>query len=82
MGRPPLPIGTYGRISTRQTSTHKWEAYARFRAANGSLVPVKRRGKSKTEAENNLKEALQDAARQIRNGEVAPTTRFAVIAGQ
>jgi integrase len=77
-----LPIGTYGCISTRRTSIHKWEAYARFRAADASLVPVKRRGKSKTEAGNKLKEAMKEAAKQIRNSEISPTTRFAGIANQ
>jgi integrase len=82
MGRPPLPIGTYGRIATRKTSSHAWEAYARLRAPDGGLVPVKRRGKSKTEAENNLKAALKDAMKQVRNAQISPATRFVVIANQ
>jgi integrase len=43
---------------------------------------VKRRGKSKTEAENILKEALLEVVRQIRTNEILPTTRFCVIANQ
>lgn len=79
-GRQPLPVGTYGDITTRKVSTHVWQAYARYRAANGSLVPIKRRAKTQKAAENRLKEALAEVVKHSGNDEIARTTRVSVIA--
>ncbi|RZQ60327.1 tyrosine-type recombinase/integrase [Amycolatopsis suaedae] len=80
MGRPPLSVGTYGNVSTRKLGRDRWQAYARYRAADGSLMPAKRRGKTKTEAENRLREALGELIDAVRDGEILPTTRMGVIA--
>lgn len=61
MSRPPLPVGTHGKIKTIKISSRNWQSYARYRAADGSVLPIKRNGKSKTQAENRLKEAVKDA---------------------
>lgn len=59
-GRPPLPIGAYGRITTTELQPKLFEAFARYRDADGVTRPVKRRGPSRSAAETNLKRALAD----------------------
>ncbi|WP_435583342.1 tyrosine-type recombinase/integrase [Amycolatopsis thermoflava] len=81
MPRPPTPVGTWGVINAKQISSNPetWEAHARFRMADGSSKPVRRRGKSKTKAINNLKERLSELANEITSGEISKDTRFARI---
>jgi integrase len=65
-GRQPRPIGTHGKVTTRQISPPGtprgqlvFESTTRIRDADGHLRRVKRTGASKTAAENNLAEALR-----------------------
>lgn len=60
MGRRPRPIGTWGKITVKQIGPKKYEAYARYRDVDGKLKPMQRVGDSKTEAEDNLKTALNE----------------------
>jgi hypothetical protein len=46
MPRPPLPLGTYGKIKTWQEGK-AWLARAQFRDFDGIVRPVKRSGKTK-----------------------------------
>ena len=68
MGRQPLPIGAYGNIKTKPLRPGLWQAQARFRDADGETRQVKRTGRSRSAAENNLKEAF--AARRHSAGAV------------
>lgn len=54
MARPPLPIGSWGQISTRQVGPKTWAARARYRDADGVTRLVEARGRSKTAAQNAL----------------------------
>jgi hypothetical protein len=47
MGRPPLPIGTYGSIRYYRTSTG-WRATTNFRDFDGRTRPVERKGNTKS----------------------------------
>jgi integrase len=79
MGRPPTPVGTYGRIKTKRVAPKTWEAFTRFRMVDGAYKPVGRRGPTKTAAEDRLKEALRDMADEIRSQEIKSETRMARI---
>lgn len=59
-GRPPLPIGSHGSITSRLIATKLWEASCRYRDADGETRKVKRTGRSKNAAENALRTALSD----------------------
>jgi integrase len=59
-GRPTLPAGTYGKISTRNVGPAKYMARARFRGHLGETVPVARYGQTKGEAERRLRIALAE----------------------
>jgi hypothetical protein len=66
MPRPPLPIGSWGRISTSIRQTDKngkpvsHRSSARFRDHDGQVRPVTAYGKTPTAAERALLKKLQD----------------------
>ncbi|WP_405072003.1 hypothetical protein OG558_22175 [Kribbella sp. NBC_01510] len=72
MSRPPLPIGTWGSISTRVEKTDAKGkpvtclSKARIRDHDGHVRPVTAVGKTKTAAERNLLKKLQDRAKTNR----------------
>lgn len=59
-GRPPLAVGTYGKVTVVELGPKLHEARTRYRDADGVLRRVKRQGPSKTVAEARLKAALLD----------------------
>jgi integrase len=68
MGRPPLPLGTWGKFRTRETPTGEWRAVAFYKDYDGVTRPVERVGPTLAKAENRLREALRDRARQSGEG--------------
>jgi integrase len=62
MGRPPLPIGTHGRIDFHHARSGRIRARARIRDIDGVLRPVTRWGSTENEAEAHLSAALQRRA--------------------
>lgn len=60
MGRPPLDIGTYGKISTKLQPSGQWMAIAYFRDVDGVTRPVKRFDDKENAAVRRLKKALVD----------------------
>jgi integrase len=74
MSRPPLPIGTWGNISTHIEKTDAkgkpvtYLAKARIRDHDGHVRPVTAVGRTKTGAETALKKKLQDRARTNQSG--------------
>lgn len=78
MGRPPLDIGTYGRISTKQQPDGQWRAIANYRDVDGVTRPVKRFAETSAKAERRLKAALVD--RNHRDGgELTRESTFAEV---
>jgi integrase len=75
MARPPLPVGTWGSISRKQTAPKQWVAYARFRDYDGVTRNVERAGSTGPAAENALRAALRDRAR-LPSEEITPETRL------
>jgi len=76
MPRHPLPIGTWGRISTSIERTDEngkpvsYRSKARFRDHDGHVRPVTAFGKNKTTAERALLQKLQDRAKTNQSGEL------------
>lgn len=65
MGRPPLPIGSHGKIWTRRETPdgvkpEKWVAGCLFRDADGQTRPVKRWAATEAKAKASLREALRE----------------------
>jgi integrase len=60
MGRPPLPIGTAGKVRVRQERPGSFRARCLYRDFDGKVYEVARVGASASIAERRLKEALRD----------------------
>lgn len=79
MARPSLPLGTYGKISTRKVGP-SFVASTYFRDLDGVRRPVSRAGKSRTAAERALKEALAERQTPISAGQLGPASPFSKAA--
>jgi len=80
MGRPPLPIGTYGKIRLYALAGDKgWRAITKFRDTDGHTRTVERTGRSRAAAERKLKEALHNRIGPS-GGELTGDTRICAIA--
>lgn len=64
MGRPPLDIGTYGKIRTYEQPGDKWMAVANYRDVDGVTRPVKRYDETEAKATRKLKKALVERNRR------------------
>lgn len=60
MGRPPLPIGTYGKIRVTEEKPGSFRARCLYRDFDGNTYEVARFGSSEAAAVRRLKEALRD----------------------
>jgi integrase len=60
MARPPLPIGTFGRIKTKEVRPHAYRARTRFRDFDGETREVTATGRSRPAAERVLKAKLAE----------------------
>jgi integrase len=65
MPRPPLPLGTYGKIKSWQEGG-VWLARAKFRDFDGVVRLVKRSGKTKAAAERALRAALVERQAPVK----------------
>jgi integrase len=80
MGRPPLPIGTHGKIRTIAPKNGRaWRAIAKYRDEDGRTRRVERNGRSEAAAVRELKKALRDRSGPDA-GDITGDTRFRVIA--
>ena len=71
MARPPLPVGSYGKITSWQDGPI-WLARAKFRDFDGVARPVKRSAKTRTAAERALRAALVERQTPAKRAEVTP----------
>ncbi|MEN3267919.1 helix-turn-helix domain-containing protein, partial [Pseudonocardia sp.] len=82
MSRPPLPIGTWGRIHTRVEKTDdkgksvSHRAKAKYRDHDGITRTVSAFGRTKTAAENNLVNKLKDRAKTSHVGDLTAMHRI------
>ncbi|MEV6432864.1 hypothetical protein [Nocardia sp. NPDC051463] len=58
MSRQSLPLGTYGRITSKRQPNGSWRATTRYRDDDGITRPVHRFGTTKGRAEGTLRESL------------------------
>ena len=80
MARPPLPVGTHGRITTYQVAPGKFRARCGYRHYDGRVYQVERYGTSQTRAERRLKEAIRDWVAPAGVGKLGPNSRFRELA--
>ena len=79
MGRPPFPLGAYGKIKIWKEGP-TWLVRAKFRDFDGTARWVKRSGKTKAAAERELKAALADRQRPVKRAEINPNTKIEKVA--
>jgi integrase len=78
MPRPPLILGTWGKIS-RSKQGKVWSASARFRDFDGVTRQVRRTGTTGPKAEDALKEYLRDRVR-LHGADLNAEAKVAVLA--
>lgn len=76
MGRPPLPVGTAGKVRFQSLGPRQVRARANVRDYDGETREVNRVGATKAAAERALKEALRDRVGPPTDGEITPETRL------
>ena len=70
MARPPLPIGTHGRIRVYKLGSKRYQARTQFRDHDGVIRHVERVGASQAGAQQLLLAALRDRGKASRSGEI------------
>lgn len=80
MPRPPLPLGTWGRINRTEVAPGRWRARAQYRDYDGVTRPVERFGPSGAKAERALVEALSTRGRvQASTADIVASTTLATL---
>lgn len=64
MARPPMPIGTHGKITRTELAPGRWQAVAKVRDYDGRTRRMKKHGATAAAAERALKAALRDRAKR------------------
>lgn len=77
MGRPRLPVGTYGKITTKRDGG-RWMASCQFRDVDGRVRKVRCWADGPGKAANKLRERLRD--RQFSLGEITAETKVVEVA--
>lgn len=80
MARPPLPIGTYGKILTTRLGPGRFRSWANYRDYDGITRRVQRYAATGPASVKKLKEALRDRSRFALDGEITGDTRVRVVA--
>jgi integrase len=79
MGRPPLPVGTWGDITVHPTASGRYEARARYRDYDGITRHARRTGDTPRKAKTALTAALASRAHTIGD-EITADSRFDAVA--
>ncbi|GAB2977763.1 site-specific integrase [Amycolatopsis acidiphila] len=79
MPRPPLDIGTYGKIRYSAIPGGGWRARTQFRDFDGKTRPVERTGKTQGKAAQRLKEAIREWTGST-SGDVTRETKLSDLA--
>jgi integrase len=86
MPRPPLPIGTWGKIRTYPTHHNskgkpdRFRAVAQYRDHDGRTRQVAAYGKTASAAQQNLRQKLKERSATSRKGELTSLHRFSIAA--
>lgn len=78
-GRPPLQVGTFGRIRRIELGAGQWIAEARFRDRDGETRRVKAAGTTGPRAEAALREKLRTRREQGFTAELTPDSRVSEL---
>ncbi|MFI1994886.1 tyrosine recombinase XerC [Actinoplanes sp. NPDC020271] len=78
MGRPPLPLGTGGKVRFIRSGA-SWIARCGFREYDGITRPVERSGRSQAAAERALKQALRDRVYSDQEAAINAETKLSVV---
>jgi integrase len=79
MSRPPLPLGTYGRIRTYRQGDG-WRARTLYRDWDGATRHVQKHGRTEAAAQRALVEALRDRHRSDSGSLITSDTRVDALA--
>ena len=79
MGRPPLPVGTWGDITVHTTASGRYEARARYRDYDGITRHARRTGDTPRKAKTALTAALASRAHTVGD-EITAESRFDAVA--
>lgn len=79
MARPPLPLGTYGRIRVYRHGD-SWRARTLYRDWDGTTRHVERYARTQAAAERALIESLRDRHRSDAGALITPASRVDVLA--
>jgi hypothetical protein len=79
MARPPLPLGTYGRIRVYRHGD-SWRARTLYRDWDGTTRHVEKYARTQAAAERALIESLRDRHRSDAGALITPDTRVDVLA--
>lgn len=80
MPRPPLAIGTYGEIYTKEITPGRWLARVQYRDYDGETRPVKRHGPTKPKATAALKAALTQRSLTTGGAKFSPDMKVGQLA--
>ncbi|MEU3273550.1 site-specific integrase [Saccharomonospora sp. NPDC006951] len=80
MGRPPMDVGTYGKIRYVTLANGGVRAKARLRGFDGVVRDISRTGATETKAERALKKAINDEMRAPTGGAITARNRFKDVA--
>ena len=78
MPRPPLPLGSYGKVTAWRDGSG-WLARAKYRDFDGVVRRVKRHGRTKAAAERSLRAALAERQAPAKESEVTASTTFGKV---
>ncbi|WP_141581259.1 tyrosine recombinase XerC [Actinomadura sp. WMMA1423] len=76
MGRPPLPVGTAGKVRFQKLGPRRIRARASYRDHDGEVREITRYGTTQAAAERRLKEAIRDRVGPPAGGEITAETRL------
>jgi integrase len=79
MGRPPLPLGTWGRIRRYRSGPKSWRATTNYRDYDGETRRIERSGATGAKAERALVEYLKNRARVSGLEDITADTRMSVV---
>ncbi len=79
MARPPLDVGTHGKIRFSDTASGV-RARASYRGFDGKVHDIERTGPTRPKAERLLKKAISEALKAPGGGDMDHNTKFSVVA--
>lgn len=80
MARPPLQIGTHGKIRTQQNPDDTWRAITNFRHRDGKTRPMERQGPTEDKALRRLRKAIRDLNDSPKAVTLTKTSRYKDLA--